>query len=291
MTNELKKVTNQINKEIIKYFIKDISMEAILIIETMINNDYNVKIIVKEINKEVIISFEQFLNEISQELITDNITINYYLLKAPINHVILNNKKNTIMSTVLYAKEQIEFALPIISKYQNEKKYKIQYGLNYFKTIDNINYTKKELINICNNYINILKSEEYKYFKLEIKNNQCNYNYFMESMTDDELLDYCFYIVNRFINYLIKYCKFNNYVIPEDKMIFCIRFLGKENVSSSTLFLLDSIIYQYKFMLKKIFKDPKTEILNLLEAFKVSINNFDNVFIKEPKDKVKKIKG
>ena len=290
MTNDLKKVTNQIDKEIIKYFIKDINIEAILIVETMTYNNYNIKIIVKEVSNEAIINFEQFLNEVSQELTTDDITINYYLLTAPINHVISNNKKDSTINTIVYTKEQIEFALTIISKYKKKKKYKILYGLNYFKATNDVRYTKDGLISICDNFIKTLKNEEYKYFKIELKNNQCNYNYYIENMKEDMLFDYCFYTVNQIINYLIEYCNINNYDIPKDKMIFCIRLLGKDNANSNTLFLLNSLIYQYKSLLRKLFDDHKTKVIELLEAFKVCTNNIDKAFIKDDKDKVKKIK-
>ena len=95
--------------------------------------------------------------------------------------------------------------------------------------------------------------------------------------------------MNKFINNLINYCKWNHYFIPEDRMCFAIRLLGNKYVNNDTLFLLHGLFTKNEKILTTVFEDPLAETINLLEIFEKRVQELDKIFPKEEEAKRKKL--
>ena len=299
MTNELKKITKQIDKEFIKYFLPETDMETIFVVGSMAHddyidredNDYDIRVIFKEINREQIIDFERFLKQLSEKLTTVNIKVDYSTLVGPVNHKISHFKKNILIHAMIHTEEQMDNFLPITHKYQYGNRYRIVYGKNNLLKFQNIRYTKDELINAHEGLlycIDMLKKEEYRYLTWDTENNKCEFNYHAIPMTKEVVLENCFYSVNKFIDNLMNYCTWEKLDIPNNKMIFCIRFLGQENIDECTLYLLQGLLNKSESILKAIFHNPLNETIRLLEKFYERIEKLEDIFPKK-EEKVKKL--
>lgn len=300
MTNELKKVTKQIDKEFIKYFINDTDMETIFVVGSMahddyidrMDNDYDIRVIASDISRDKIINFEKFLDNLSKELSTETISVGYSTLVGPVNHKVSNNSKNILIHAMIHRCDQMDDFLPVTHKYQYGTRYRIVYGKDNLKRFKDVRYNIDELVNAHEGLkycIDMLKKQEYRYLTWDTNNNKCEFNYHVEPMTEDMVIENCFYSVNKFVNNLMNYCKFENYDIPEDKVIFCIRLLGQEYVNESTLFLLQGLLNKYESMIKAMFKSPINVTIKLLEQFETRINYLDDVFLKKDQIKTKKL--
>ena len=300
MTNELKKITKQIDREFINYFISDADMETIFVVGSMahndyldrMDNDYDIRVITKEVNREKIINFEKFLENLSERLTTENIKVGYSCLVGPVNHKVSSNKKNVLIHAMIHKVDQMDNFLPITHKYQYGNRYRIVYGKDTLKRFENIRYTLNDLITThegLNYCIDMLKKREYRYLTWDTDDNKCEFNYHAMDMPEDTVLENCFYSVNKFVNNLMNYCKWNEFDIPEDRVIFCIRLLGQANVNESTLFLLQGLLNKYESMLKTMFVSPIDETIMLLEIFKYCIKYLDNIFPKKEPEKTKKL--
>lgn len=299
MTNELKKITKQIDKEFIKYLLPETDMETIFVVGSMAHddyvdredNDYDIRVIFKEVNREQIIDFERFLKQLSEKLTTANIKVDYSTLVGPVNHKVSSNKKNVLIHAMIHTEEQMDNFLPITHKYQYGKRYRIVYGKNSLLKFQNIRYTKDELINAHEGLlycIDMLKKEEYRYLTWDTDNSKCEFNYHIVHIPKEVVLENCYYSVNKFIDNLMNYCYFEKLDIPNNKMIFSIRFLGQENVDEYTLYLLQGLLNKSESILKAIFHNPLNETIKLLEIFLKRINDLENIFPKKA-EKVKKL--
>ena len=300
MTNELKKITKQIDKEFTKYFINDVDMETICVVGSMahddyvdrMDNDYDIRVIANDVNRDKIINFEKFLDNLSKKLTTNNIRVGYSTLVGPVNHKVSNNSKNILIHAMIHRSDQMDDFLPVTHKYQYGTRYRIVYGKNNLQKFSNVRYNLDELLNSHEGIkycIDMLKKREYRYLTWDTKDGKCEFNYHVDIMPEDTIIENCFYSVNKFVNNLMNYCRFENYDIPGDKVIFCIRLLGKENINEGTLFLLQSLLNKYESMIKTMFKSPIDETIKLLEKFEMRINYLDEVFPKKNDIKSKKL--
>ncbi|MBQ8892353.1 MAG: hypothetical protein IJ068_05800 [Bacilli bacterium] len=298
MTNELKKLTRQIDREFIKYFLSDADMETIFVVGSMahndyldrMDNDYDIRVITSDVNRDKIINFEKFLENLSKRLTTDTIEVGYSCLVGPVNHKVSSNKKNVLIHAMIHRSDQMDNFLPITHKYQYGNRYRIVYGKDSLKRFKDIRYNINDLTNThegLNYCIDMLKKQEYRYLTWDTDDNKCEFNYHAIDMPEDTVLENCFYSVNKFVNNLVNYCKWNELDIPEDKVIFCIRLLGQANVNESTLFLLQGLLTKSESMLKAIFANPRVETIRLLEQFKFCIKYLDNIFPKKEQEKIK----
>ena len=103
-------------------------------------------------------------------------------------------------------------------------------------------------------------------------------------------LTYYFDNFNDILDDIHKFCIINNYDIPENRIIFCIRLLGQINVTEKTLFLLQGLIYRDDKILKIVFSNPYDEILLLFDKLKNSLSYLDSIFFKKEKNKRIKVK-
>ena len=300
MTNEIKLITKKIDKEFINYFFSDLDVETIFVVGSMakddysdrMDNDYDIRVIATDVNRDKIINFENFLEKLSKNLTTNNIEVGYSTLVGPVNHKVSNSKKNILIHAMIHTKEQMDDFLPITHKYQYGTHYRIVYGKDNLKRFQNIRYSLDELVNAhegLNYCIDMLQKEEYRYLSWDTDNNKCEFNYHAVKMPYDTIMENCFYSVNKFINNLINYCNFNNLEIPEDKMIFCIRLLGKDYCNEKTLYLLHGIFYKDENLIRALFPDILNATINLLEQFKERVNELEDIFSKEEYHKTKKL--
>lgn len=302
MTNDLKKITKRIDVEFVKYFFPDMDMETIFVVGSMahddyqdrMDNDYDIRVICKEVNPEKIKQFEKFLEELCKKLTTESIEVGYSTLVGPVNHKVSNNKKNILIHAMIHTKDQMDDFLPITHKYQYGNNYRIVYGKDNLKKFKNVRYNLDELVNAhegLNYCIDMLKSREYRYLVWNTKNDKCEFNYYSVPMSDDMIIESCCYSVNKFINNLMNYCRWEGFDIPEDKMIFCIRLLGQASINENKLFLLQGLFTKSESILKAIFANPLKETIKLLEEFKIYINYLDSIFPKKEEKNKKLIRS
>ena len=95
---------------------------------------------------------------------------------------------------------------------------------------------------------------------------------------------------NIIIDHIYNICFIDNYDIPENKIVFCLRLLGKANVSEKTLFLLQGLFYKDEFVLKKLVSNPCNETILLLKKIKFCLDYLDNIFSKKENHKIKNLK-
>ena len=126
-----------------------------------------------------------------------------------------------------------------------------------------------------NNYISILKMKEANNIKLN-----------SGELTDADI-NFCIYLTNNVIDDIIHIAKNKDIELTENKIIFCIRFLGEEIVNEKTLFLLHGIINNDKIVLNYFFPNLLPSIISLLEQLKEKVNLMDKI---NNKEKVKIIK-
>ena len=300
MTNELKKITKQIDKEFIKYFLPDADVETIFVVGSMAHddyqdredNDYDIRVIAHDVNRDKIINFEKFLEELSHKLSTPSVEVGYSCLVGPVNHKVSNNKKNILIHAMIHRSDQMDDFLPVTHKYQYGTRYRIVYGKDSLQRFQDIRYNIDELVNAHEGLyycIDMLKKGEYRYLTWDTEDNKCEFNYHAIKMPEDTVLENCFYSVNKFVNNLMNYCKWENFDIPDNKIIFCIRLLGQVNVTESTLFLLQGLLTKSESLLKAVFHDPLYETIDLLEVFTKRVYLVDKIFPKKEPEKVKKI--
>ena len=152
-------------------------------------------------------------------------------------------------------------------------------------------YNLDELVNAhegLNYCIDMLKQREYRYLVWDTKDNKCEFNFYSVPMSEEMIMESCFYSVNKFIDNLMNYCRWEGYDIPENKMIFVIRLLGQASINENTLFLLQGLFTKSESILNAIFANPLKETIRLLEDLKFYINYLDSIFPKI-EDKTKKL--
>ena len=206
MTNELKSITKQIDKEFIKYFINDADMETIFVVGSMahddyidkMDNDYDIRVIASDVNREKIINFENFLDDLSNKLTTENISVGYSTLVGPVNHKVSNNTKNILIHAMIHRSDQMDDFLPVTHKYQYGTRYRIVYGKDNLKRFKDIRYNIDELVNTHEGLkycIDMLKKHEYRYLTWDTSDDKCEFNYHAEIMPEDTVLENCFYSI------------------------------------------------------------------------------------------------
>ena len=298
MTSELKSIIKKIDNSFIEYFKSDPRIKTIFVAGSMAlndyvdreDNDYDIRAISDQVTRDQIIKFEEFLDYLSKKLSTKDIEVGYSCLVGPVNHKVDTNKKNVLIHAMIHQKDQMDDFLPVTHKYQYGTRYRIVDGEDSLKRFRQVRYNLDELLNAHEGLlycIDMLQKKEYRYLSWDIEDNKCEFNFHAVSMSDDTIFENCFYATNKFINNLINYCNWNNYLIPEDKMCFAIRLLGQENSNEKTLFLLHSLFTKNEKILKYLFEDPLQETILLLEKFALKVQNLDVIF---PKKEVEKSK-
>ena len=298
MTSELKSIIKKIDNSFIEYFKSDPRIKTIFVAGSMAlndyvdreDNDYDIRAISDQVTRDQIIKFEEFLDYLSKKLSTKNIEVGYSCLVGPVNHKVATNKKNVLIHAMIHQKDQMDDFLPVTHKYQYGTRYRIVDGEDSLKRFRQVRYNLDELLHAHEGLlycIDMLKKKEYRYLSWDIEDNKCEFNFHAVPMSDDTIFENCFYSTNKFINNLINYCNWNNYLIPEDKMCFAIRLLGQENSNEKTLFLLHSLFTKNEKILKYLFEDPLQETILLLEKFALKVQNLDVIF---PKKEVEKSK-
>ena len=298
MTSELKSIIKKIDNSFIEYFKSDPRIKTIFVAGSMAlndyvdreDNDYDIRAISDQVTRDQIIKFEEFLDYLSKKLSTKNIEVGYSCLVGPINHKVATNKKNVLIHAMIHQKDQMDDFLPVTHKYQYGTRYRIVDGEDSLKRFRQVRYNLDELLNVHEGLlycIDMLQKKEYRYLSWDTKDNKCEFNFHAVPMSDDTIFENCFYATNKFINNLINYCNWNEYLIPEDKMCFAIRLLGQENSNEKTLFLLHSLFTKNEKILKYLFEDPLQETILLLEKFALKVQNLDVIF---PKKEVEKSK-
>ena len=298
MTSELKSIIKKIDNSFIEYFKSDPRIKTIFVAGSMAlndyvdreDNDYDIRAISDQVTRDQIIKFEEFLDYLSKKLSTKDIEVGYSCLVGPVNHKVDTNKKNVLIHAMIHQKDQMDDFLPVTHKYQYGTRYRIVDGEDSLKRFRQVRYNLDELLNAHEGLlycIDMLKKKEYRYLSWDTKDNKCEFNFHAVPMSDDTIFENCFYSTNKFINNLINYCNWNEYLIPEDKMCFAIRLLGQENSNEKTLFLLHSLFTKNEKILKYLFEDPLQETILLLEKFALKVQNLDVIF---PKKEVEKSK-
>lgn len=298
MTSELKSIIKKIDNSFIEYFKSDPKIKTIFVAGSMAlndyvdreDNDYDIRAISDQVTRDQIIKFEEFLDYLSKKLSTKDIEVGYSCLVGPVNHKVATNKKNVLIHAMIHQKDQMDDFLPVTHKYQYGTRYRIVDGEDSLKRFRQVRYNLDELLNAHEGLlycIDMLKKKEYRYLSWDTKDNKCEFNFHAVPMPDDTIFENCFYSTNKFINNLINYCNWNEYLIPEDKMCFAIRLLGQENSNEKTLFLLHSLFTKNEKILKYLFEDPLQETILLLEKFALKVQNLDVIF---PKKEVEKSK-
>lgn len=298
MTSELKSIIKKIDNSFIEYFKSDPRIKTIFVAGSMAlndyvdreDNDYDIRAISDQVTRDQIIKFEEFLDYLSKKLSTKDIEVGYSCLVGPVNHKVATNKKNVLIHAMIHQKDQMDDFLPVTHKYQYGTRYRIVDGEDSLKRFRQVRYNLDELLNAHEGLlycIDMLKKKEYRYLSWDTKDNKCEFNFHAVPMPDDTIFENCFYSTNKFINNLINYCNWNEYLIPEDKMCFAIRLLGQENSNEKTLFLLHSLFTKNEKILKYLFEDPLQETILLLEKFALKVQNLDVIF---PKKEVEKSK-
>ena len=298
MTSELKSIIKKIDNSFIEYFKSDPRIKTIFVAGSMAlndyvdreDNDYDIRAISDQVTRDQIIKFEEFLDYLSKKLSTKDIEVGYSCLVGPVNHKVATNKKNVLIHAMIHQKDQMDDFLPVTHKYQYGTRYRIVDGEDSLKRFRQVRYNLDELLNAHEGLlycIDMLKKKEYRYLSWDTKDNKCEFNFHAVPMPDDTIFENCFYATNKFINNLINYCNWNEYLIPEDKMCFAIRLLGQENSNEKTLFLLHSLFTKNEKILKYLFEDPLQETILLLEKFALKVQNLDVIF---PKKEVEKSK-
>ncbi len=298
MTSELKSIIKKIDNSFIEYFKSDPRIKTIFVAGSMAlndyvdreDNDYDIRAISDQVTRDQIIKFEEFLDYLSKKLSTKNIEVGYSCLVGPINHKVATNKKNVLIHAMIHQKDQMDDFLPVTHKYQYGTRYRIVDGEDSLKRFRQVRYNLDELLHAHEGLlycIDMLKKKEYRYLSWDTEDNKCEFNFHAVPMSDDTIFENCFYSTNKFINNLINYCNWNNYLIPEDKMCFAIRLLGQENSNEKTLFLLHSLFTKNEKILKYLFEDPLQETILLLEKFALKVQNLDVIFPKKEEEKSK----
>ena len=300
MTQELKNVISKIDVAFKEYFKDDPEIKTIFVAGSMahddyqdrIDNDYDIRAISNRVTREQIVNFEKFLKYLSEKLTTEEIAVGYSCLVVSVNHKVATNKKNILIHAMIHQKDQMDDFLPVTHKYQYGTRYRIVYGEDSLKRFKKVRYNLEELLDAHEGIrycIDMLKKREYRYLTWDTDNNKCEFNYHAEAMPEDTIFENCFYAMNKFINNLINYCKWNHYFIPEDRMCFAIRLLGNKYVNNDTLFLLHGLFTKNEKILTTVFEDPLTETINLLEIFEKRVQELDKIFPKEEEAKRKKL--
>lgn len=298
MTNELKVLLERIDYEFVNYFGEDKSVKTIFVAGSMahddyedrIDNDYDIRVISDVVTKEKIQDFENFLKEISKKLTSEDLAVGYSCLVGPVNHKVASNKKNVLIHAMIHQKEQMDDFLPVTHKYQYGTRYRIVYGEDSLKRFQDVRYNLDELLNAHEGLrycIDMLEKREYRYLSWDTTNNDCSFNFHTARMTDDIILENCFYSVNKFINNLINYCNWNNYDIPHNKICFAIRLLGEPLCIEDTIFLLKALFTKDEKVLNLLFDNPLDETINLLKQFEKGVLNLDYIFPKKEQDEIK----
>lgn len=298
MTSELKSIIKKIDSSFIEYFKSDPRIKTIFVAGSMAlndyvdreDNDYDIRAISDQVTRDQIIKFEEFLDYLSKKLSTKDIEVGYSCLVGPVNHKVATNKKNVLIHAMIHQKDQMDDFLPVTHKYQYGTRYRIVDGEDSLKRFRQVRYNLDELLHAHEGLlycIDMLKKKEYRYLSWDTKDNKCEFNFHAVPMPDDTIFENCFYSTNKFINNLINYCNWNNYLISEDKMCFAIRLLGQENSNEKTLFLLHSLFTKNEKILKYLFEDPLQETILLLEKFALKVQNLDVIFPKKEEEKSK----
>ena len=255
MTNELKDIIKKINLLLINYCSQENKIEsANIILEIEPKNYketdkkiYTIILIGENLTLKDRIKLEEMLQKVLPHLETDNIKIN----TSPI----LEAKKQLLLNIKMYTKEQFE-TLTYTLKHQIGLNHKLLYGKDYLKKYQTMLLTKNELEIDLNTYIESLKE--------------------LINTNNDNLAN-----ILKLINVLFKEIyEFANrkYEIPEDKMLFFIRLLGKKIYITDTLFLLHSILTKNDLILIKMFDNPHLALINLLNNIKDSFQTIDSCF-------------
>ena len=297
MSSDLKKITKKIDKEFIHYFLPDAEMETIFVVGSMAkydykdrqDNDYDIRVISTDVNSQKIINFENFLKEICQRLTTDEIEVGYSCLVGPVNHKVSKNKKNILIHAMIHRKDQMDDFLPVTHKYQYGTRYRIVYGKDSLKRFQNVRYTLDELLNAHEGLyycIDMLKKREYRYLTWDIDGDKCEFNFHADKMPEETVMENCFYSTNKFVNNLMNYCRWNDYIIPDDKMKFTIDLLGEKNINEKVLYLLKGLYSKKEEILNEVFDNPVEATICLLEIFGERVKILDQIFEKNEKEKI-----
>lgn len=292
MTNELKAVIHKIDLEFQEYFKDDPEIKTIFVAGSMAyddyedrrDNDYDIRAISNHVTRDQIVKFEEFLKHLSSKLTTEELAIGYSCLVGPVNHKVATDKKNVLIHAMIHERSQMDDFLPVTHKYQYGSRHRIVAGEDSLSRFKEVRYDLDDLLNAHEGLrycIDMLKKREYRYLTWDTDDDKCEFNYHAIPMPEDTILENCFYSTNKFISNLINYCKWNHYLIPEDKMCFLIRLLGQENVTNNTLFLLHGLFTKNETILKMIFKDPLSGTIHLLETLEKKVQELDKIFEKE----------
>ncbi len=296
MTDELKSIIKKIDAAFTIYFLGQEKVETIFVVGSMAKddyidrfaNDYDIRVISKKVTKEDVEGFKILLEKLAENLSTDDILVSYSTFVGPVNHKISTDKKNVLIHAMLHEKSQMEDFLPKTHKYQYGQRYRIVSGVDNLKKFQDVRYTLDDIINgheglkYC---IDMLKKHEYRYLDWDICDDNVSFNYHEVPITKDTIYENCFYSVNKLLDNLINYCKFENYEIPENKMDFTLQLLGNENLQSPILFLLDGLLRKDEILLKNIFNNIEDETIKLLEKFEMRIQFLDEIFEKKTDNK------
>lgn len=296
MTDELKEVVRKIDLEFKQYFKDDPSIRTIFVAGSMAHddyedrqdNDYDIRAISDNVSKEQLIKFESFLKILSKKLSTKDLAVDYSCLVGPVNHKVSANSKNVLIHAMIHERSQMDDFLPVTHKYQYGTRYRIIEGEDSLARFKDVRYNLDELLNAHEGLrycIDMLEKKEYRYLSWDIYNNNCSFNFHIAKMDEDTSLEICCYSVNKFINNLKNYLKWNDYNIIEDKMYLAINLLGKQYVDSNTLHLLHGLFTKNEKILFVMFKNPIEETIKLLKTFEENVKNLDNIFPKKEESK------
>ena len=84
----------------------------------------------------------------------------------------------------------------------------------------------------------------------------------------------------------MNYCRWNGYIIPDDKMKFTIELLGEKNVNEKVLYLLKGLYSKKEAILNEIFDSSVEATICLLEVFGERVKILDQIFEKNEKEKI-----
>lgn len=291
MTNELKEVISKIDKAFVDYFSDDSSIKTIFVAGSMAHddyidrqdNDYDIRAISSHVTREQIINFEKFLENLSNELTTDEIAVGYSCLVGPVNHKVATDKKNVLIHAMIHQSDQMDDFLPVTHKYQYGTRYRIVYGEDSLKRFQDVRFGLDDVLDAHEGLrycIDMLKKREYRYLTWDVTNKDCQFNFHVDNMPMNTIIENCCYSFNKFLSNLRNYCNWNDYDIPSGNMSFALKLLGKDNCSINRLNLLYGLLNKNDKYLENIFNDPCKNTIELLEICENRVLDLDIIFTK-----------
>ncbi len=290
--NLIRNLANIVDTRFKQYFKDDERVKTIFVVGSMANmekynqkkdNDYDIRAVSDVIDRDLIINFNNFLEELSEELTSDNITVGYNTSVGPVNHELEKEKTNFLIHAMIHKRTQLEDFLPLTHKHTYSKNYRIVEGEDCLENFKNVRYALDDILNGhegLNYCIDMLKKKEHRYLDWDTENGKCEFEFYKTQMPDDTINENCFYSINKFLKNIEQYLEWNNYEVPNDRLEFAVSLLGdKYNIEEVRMFL-ECVIKKDVKNLHKLARDPIKLTTYILEKCnqRITKEGLDNIY-------------